>query len=1130
MTLNVREWLESGGFGQYAEVFEANEIGFEDLPALTDEHLKELGIAIGPRVRLLKSIRELSCTDAPSTGTDAAAPAAAAAEPLATAEAERRQLTVMFVDLVGSTALSSRLDPEDLREIIRSYQAVVAEQVTAFGGHVAQYLGDGVLAYFGYPVAHEDEAERAVRAALAILSGVGAKRSKTGEPLAGRIGIATGLVVVGDLLGEAGAKEHAVVGETPNLAARLQGLAAPGQVVVSSRTQELIGHLFELQSLGPQNVKGIAVPVAPYVVVRDGAVESRFEARTGGKLGAMVGRDGELRLLTERWRMAAEGDGQLAILIGDAGIGKSRIVRALQDTLAAEPHVRINYQCSPYHSDSALFPVIQQLSRTADLASASSVDEKLDRLEGLFGGTAPKSPEDCALLAGLLAIDGTARYGRLGLSPQQQRQRTFELLSSLSIALSRERPVLIVLEDAHWVDPSTLELFDVATERLASSPIMMLITARPGVDLEFGGRCNPTRIMLNRLGRSQIEAVVRRVAGGKAMPEGLLNEIAAKTDGVPLFAEEITKTMLESGLLQETDDAFVFDRSRERLVVPVTLHDSLMARLDRLQPVKEVAQAAACIGRDFEYALLRAILPIGDSELREALSQLARAELVFGRGSPPHSRFTFKHALVRDAAYESLLRSRRQDIHGRLTAAMEAMPEAEPELLAHHATQGGLTEKAIEFWQKAAAHSVARPAYKEAIAHLNQAIRLAEQMGESQPWLERRLNLLLALGRAYIPLCGYGHAQTVATFTRAQELAGTMQNVPQRLPIAYAVWSAHYTRGEQDKALETARHMVAWAESDGHAGAMLTAVRSLAVSQMISGAPALAEETFEQAHQLAQTAGERSQAQRVAVAQRYAADPDIASQFYVALATWANGRIGHSRRLAADALAAARAMGHAHTLGHALAHASIHATLCRDAAQALALSAETIAFSEKHDLAMWKGYGSLLNAFTLALAGDAAKSVPIMESGFNYMERTQTGAMVQVHRAMHACTLAALGRFEEAARNADMVRRELESGSERYFWPESQRLLGDYLRRCPNVRSSDVEGAYHRALEHAREQKSKSWELYAALSLARYRADRGERREAAELLAPVHAGLAGAGELSAYHEASALLAELGRAQ
>jgi class 3 adenylate cyclase/ABC-type transport system involved in cytochrome c biogenesis ATPase subunit/tetratricopeptide (TPR) repeat protein len=1073
MGVDVRTWLHEHGFDRYAGLFEQHEIDGEALAALTDDNLKELGLPLGPRVKLLKAIAALAAGTAPLPAPVPAVPAPPAAE--------RRQLTVVFVDLVGSTALSSRLDPEDLRAVVRAYQKSVAAEVERYGGHIAQYLGDGVLAYFGYPVAHEDEAERAVHASRALLASVAATRAPGGEALAARVGIATGLTVVGDLLGEGAVREHAVVGETPNLAARLQGLAAPGQVVVSTRTAQLVRTLFELEDLGPQSLKGLPSAQRAYAVLGERQVESRFDARTPGQLGEMVGRDAELALLLERWRRACAGEGQLVVLNGDAGIGKSRIVRALQQALVREPHVRINYQCSPYHADSALYPVIRQLRRAAGIAPADGAAANLDRLEALLGDAQTVGTETLALMAGLLGIDAAARYPAPGLAPQQQRQRILESLVQQPALLSQAQPVLIVLEDAHWIDPSTLELMQLSVERLARSRVLILVTARPEFTQDFGRRHEVTRVPLSRLGRAQIAALSRRVAHGKALPEELVREIAAKTDGVPLFVEEITRTLLESGRLREIEDAFVIDGPLQSLAVPDSLSDSFLARLDRLQPVKIVAQTAACIGREFDYALLAAILPLPESELQEALQKLTDAEIVFRRGTPPQASYSFKHALLRDAAYECLLKSSRQRIHAQLVAALEACADTAPEVLAHHAAQAGLAEKAIEAWQKAAAQALARPAYKEALSHLRQAAALAGQMGGEPAWLARRLQLLLTLGQAAIPFHGYGHSETVAAFSAARDVAARIPGTPHRFSISYAVWGAQYIRGEHDQALATARGMLEEAHASGNPGHQLSALRSLAISQMISGAPLAARDDFAQAARLSASLGGRSSDQRAAVTQRFAADPEISTQFHVALTLWALGEVAEGRRIAADALAAARASGHAHTLAHALAHAAIVAVVCRDVAQARALSDETIGLTRKYELAMFEGYGSLLKAYALALDGDTAESAERMDAAFDYMARSETGCMLAVHRAVQARSLASLGRLAEAERHAAWVREALRTGSERYFWPECERLLGDYLALRSDTGAARA--AYQRALASARSQQAASWARYAEESL-----------------------------------------------
>ena len=1106
MQLNVRTWLEAGGFGQYADLFESRQIDVSALPLLTDAHLRELGVPLGPRVKLLAAITKLT-----------------ASTPASQAAAERRRLTVMFADLVGSTTLSGGLDPEDLRQLIRSYQNAIVTEVARYDAHVAQYLGDGVLVYFGYPRAHEDDPERAVRAALAIVRVIAAQRSPAGLPLAAHIGIATGLVVVGDLLGAGAAKEHAVVGETPNLAKRLQELAAPGEIMISAQTRALIGSVFEMRDLGPQTLKGMSAPIVAYSVLSERAVETRFEAHRGAHLTAMVGRDGELALLAERWQRATKGEGQVVLVTGEAGIGKSRIIRALEDALASEPHVRISNQCSPYHSDSALHPMIQQLLRAASIGHAEGVELQLDRLEALLEGA---DRAEVALIAALLGIEGAGRYGDLGLTPEQQRARTFDALLNQVVRVSRREPVFWVLEDAHWIDPTTLELVALCLDRVADIPVLAVITARPDFLHDFGKRKHITRMSLERLGRNQIAAMVSNLAHGKSLPEAVLSEIATKTDGVPLFVEELTKTVLESGILQETDDAFVLDGPLQRLSVPASLHDSMMARLDRHQALKEVAQTAACIGREFSHHLLATISSVPEAALRDALARLEEAELIFRRAPTEERQYVFKHALVRDAAYESLLNARRQEIHTRILAALEGAPETPPEILALHAAEAGLVEKAIDYWQKAGALAIARPAYQEAISHINQALRLAERMPDSRSWQERRLQLMVLLGQAMIPLRGYSHSQTVAVFARAQALVGSMGDAPHSFSVSYAMWVACYVRGEHAKAFEVAQSMQARAQRERSDSRMLTALRALGISQMIAGEPATAHATFTQAQQLAQVLQQQSREQRIAVAHRFAADPEIATQFHVALTLWALGHIDQACELVARTVAAARAMGHAHTLGHALAHGAIFAVVVRDIGEALRLSSETIAFADEHDMDLWRGYGSILNGYALVLAGETARSIPVMENGFRHLAQAQTGTMVPVHHAVHAYALAKLGRFEEAGREAMLVQNELSSGSERYFWPECLRWLGDYRRLVPGGSLTEVESAYASALSHARTQRAKSWELCAATTLARFWADQGERHKAFDLLAPLHAGFTEGAGTQALRDASALLETL----
>ena len=1104
LSLDVRTWLETSGFGEYTDLFDAHRINAEALAALTEEHLREMGIPLGPRLNLLAAMARTSVSS-PRSST-----------------AERRRLTVMFVDLVGSTNLSGRLDPEDLGQVIRRYREIVERVVAPYEGNVAQYTGDGVMVYFGYPRAHEDDAERAVRSALEIMRDIVEVNVPGGEVLGARIGIATGLVVVGELVGAGEAREHAV-GQTPNLAARLQSMAAPGEILVSDRTRELIGNAFELRDLGKLQLKGMDAPVVAYSVTGERATGGRFEAQRASQLAAMVGRNGELALLHDRWRAADSGEGQFVLLTGEAGIGKSRILRALQDALAIGPEALLYHQCSPYHADSALYPIIQQITRVAQISPGDDRDTRLDRLEALLAGA---DKTDMALIAALLGIDGTRRYGTLELTPQQHRLRTFEALINQLIRVAGSHTVLWVLEDAHWIDPTTLEVLERCIVQAGQMRMLAIVTARPDFKHDFGAHRHLTRMELNRLGRTEITAMVDGLTHRKPLPEALIAEIVAKSDGVPLFVEEFTKSMLESGLVRETEDAFVFNGTPQSVMVPASLHDSLMARLDRLQPYKEIAQTASCIGREFGYTLLSTVCHVQETLLRDALACLVDAELIFRRGGTQEPQYSFKHALVRDAAYESLLHVKREEIHGRLVVALEQAPDTVPEIIAQHAVQARMNEKAIQYWQKAAAGALARPAYKEAIAHLAQAISLAESMGESVAWQERRLVLWMALGQAAIPLYGYSHSETVSIFRHARELAATIGKGPHRFSILYATWVAHYVRGEQDKAYEAARSMLNGAIVDANDGHRLSALRALGISQMITGTPDLASDTFEQARLLAEALRQRSHERRIAVADRFAADPEIATQFHVCLTFWSRGRIDDACALGEEAVAAARAMGHAHTLGHAVAHGAILAVVCRDAERALSLSAETIEFSSKHEMELWKGYGLILHGFALALKGKLDDSVRFMEPGFASIARTQTGAMVPLHRARHCLTLAALGRFDEARRYADEVREELRSGSERYFWPECQRLLGDYLRLCPGVDRSEIEAAYSGAMALASRQRAVSWQLYAASSLARFWIEQGEPGKAVALLAPLRATFTQGLDSPGCREATALLEAL----
>jgi class 3 adenylate cyclase len=650
----IAEWLASIGLGEYAERFRENAIDLSVVRDLTEQDLKDLGFLLGHRRKMLRAIAELQgeVPRTPQAGT----------RPASGDNAGRRQLTVMFCDLVGSSALSARLDLEDLRAVMGTYHRCIAEVVAHNEGVIARYMGDGVLAFFGYPQAHEDDAEQATRAGLALVDAVANLQTDIGAELQVRIGIATGTVVVGDLIGEGAAQEQAVVGETPNLAARLQTLAEPGTVLISASTHRLTGGNFEYRDLGPVTLKGWGETLPAWQVLGTSGVESRFEAQHQTRLTPLIGRDEEIDLLLRRWRYAAQGEGCAVVLSGDPGIGKSHIARALQERLQAEPHITLRYFCSAHHTISALFPFISQLERAALFERSDSPTQKFAKLEALLAQSAADA-DHVAVLANLLSLPPNDRYRLPELSPQNRKEKTFAALLAQLDGLAAREPVLLIFEDVHWIDPTSRELLTVTLERVPRLRVLLLITARPEFTPPWPGHAHVTTLLLTRLSRRDGAALIERVTAGKTLPEEVMNQILARTDGVPLFVEELTKTVLETGLLQERDGHYVLNRPLPSMAIPMTLHASLMARLDRLAPVREVAQIGAVVGREFSYELLNAVAGLPIERLEEALGQLVRSELVFCRGEVPHAVYTFKHTLVRDAAYSGLLKSRRAEVH-----------------------------------------------------------------------------------------------------------------------------------------------------------------------------------------------------------------------------------------------------------------------------------------------------------------------------------------------------------------------------------------------------------------------------------------------------------------------------------
>jgi class 3 adenylate cyclase len=1017
---DVGRWLTDLGLAQYAESFAANAIDEKVLRSLNDTDLKELGVlALGHRKTLAEAIallgNELSSRELRNS---------IQTEPERKGVAERRNLTVMFVDLVNSTALSARLDPEEMHEVLRSYQNAVAGEITRYEGHIAKFMGDGVLGYFGWPRAHEDEAERAVRAGLAISSAV-AKLAIKGELLSCRIGIATGLVVVGDLVGEGSAQEEAVVGETPNLASRLQAAARPGSVVISGLTRRLVGDFFEVANLGPQALKGLGPNVSAFEVIRERPLESRFAARTSTSIGPIIGREQELALLMERWRQAEKCEGQMVLLTGEAGIGKSRIAEALVAELSKTQHVNLRYQCSPYHTDSAFWPVTQQLAFAAGFKADESNEVRLDKLEGLLVDGTGKN--GTALFAALLGLDGETRYGPLKLTPEQRRNRMLETLVDQLVALAARQPVLYVIEDAHWIDPTTLELVELVLNRIGQARVFVLVTARPVFSHGFGGHPIVTRLTLNRLGRGHTTGIIERITGGKSLPASLVEEITARSDGVPLYVEEMTKAVLESGLLRETADSWQLDIPLSQLAIPSSLHDSLMARLDRQKPVKELAQTAAVIGRAFDHRTIAALSPLPEAELIAAMNRLVEAELVFRRGTAPEANYVFKHALVRDAAYESLLKSRRQALHQKLFGILEQRDDTPPEILAQHAEAAGLVNEALNYWERAGTQAISRPAYKEAIAHFEAAIRLCRHDSEQHPLQKRELQLQVQLGQAFIAHLGYQASSTMLAFKRARELAELLGE-PQLLASAiFGLWANRYISGQPSADL--ADRYAELTASGGDDGLRCVGFRMLGLERFHAAQLELSLHLIKQALEIYDPAIHRD------LAWRFGHDPGAVAMNYKAWNLWHLGYADQARATVEQAINWAREVKHLNTIGITLCYGVTLTNIwLRDANRVETAATELLQLSTELSLELWQAWSRIHLGWALYEKANT-QGLAELELGLQEARRIGAHRLEVFHLGLLADVRSRMGHYDAAnatfAEAFDALARDRECHSRR---------------------------------------------------------------------------------------------------
>ncbi len=1040
--------------------------------------------------------------------------------------AERRQLTVMFCDLVGSTDLSQRLDPEDLRTVVRAYQEAAAQAIQRYEGHIAQYLGDGLLVYFGYPQAHEDDAERAVRAGLEILTALRALNdtleSTHAIRLAARVGIHTGPVVIGAMGG--GAKSEVLaLGDTTNIAARLEAVAAPDSVVISGATQRLVPGMFLLQDLGTPPLKGIAKPIRAYAVLRATGVRSRLDVdpRT---LTPLVGRDQELGLLIERWEQAQGSEGQAVLIAGEAGVGKSRLLQAFRERLSETPHTWLECRCTPYTEGSAFHPLIELLQQGLGFKPDDEPETKLRRLQGGIERAQLSVPDVVPLIAALLSLPLSDRYRPLRQSPELQRKQTMEALVAWTLALAEQQPLVLLFEDLHWCDPSTVELLALALEQSPTAKVLTLLTFRPSFEPPWQARSTLTPLAINRLSRREATTMIGGMTRGVPLPDAVVERIVERADGIPLFVEELTKMVLESDLVAERAGRYALTGPLTELKIPTTLQDSLMARLDRLLPGKEVAQLGAALGREFPYELLRSVSLQEEPRLHAGLAQLVDAELFYQRGTPPDATYTFKHALIQDTAYQSLLKSVRQQFHTRIAQVLEErFPErvaSEPEVIARHYDQAGLVAQAITHYQRAGERATQRSANEEAISHLRRALALVATLPETRERHQMELGLQMAIGAPISAARGWSNPDYEGAYARARELAFQIGESPELPRVLEAMAAAYLMKGDLATSAEVAQEALAAAERTGEALDRLLAHVCVGCPLLFQGHFSPALQHFEQAIGLYNPSAHASFAYALGF------DRGVAAHSYAALCHSYLGRPDQALALSEAAVALAKRVEHPVTLANALFQAGVihyqHGELDRMGERI----GELLALAEQLGFPFWLGAGRIFRGVARVESGEGEAGIAEMQQALVELAGIGSGIGAPAILFVLAEALRKVGRHDEALGALGLGVAQAEAQGQHYVDADLHRLRADILLDQGEDAVEEAAALFGHSLEIARRQETKMFELRAATSLARLWQRQGKRAAARALLAPLYAWFTEGFDTRDLKDAKALLEEL----
>ena len=1105
---DLKGWLAGIGLGQYSDLFTEHRLDLDVMSDLTEADLAALGLPLGDRKRLQRAISSLSASDSTE------APAKAVRSPPRTEiGAERRQLTTMFCDMVDSTSLSSQFDPEDVRDMIASFRETCVRVVKHYEGFAARFVGDGILVYFGYPNAHEDDAERAVRAGLEIVRMLSTTRAiePRGAPShapAVRIGIATGLVVVGDLVGQGVEERDSAVGETVNLAARLQGLAPSNGVVISSSTRSLLKGKFDYRNLGDHELKGIPGRTEVWHVVRPSRVETRFAAAMGSRLTPLVNRNDEISLLLGRWQQAKAGDGQVVVLFGEPGIGKSRIVQEIFERIAGDRHGHVSFQCSPYYSSTAFHPFIEQLKFALGLDRDDASASSLTSLERAIAAARGEVEQVTPLFAALLSIPTGDRYPPLDLSPQQQKDAIVSALVNHLLGLARERPLVIAFEDAHWIDPTSREVVDLLMEKVENTPILVAMTCRSEFQPSWSARSHITTLVLNRLSRQLRTTLVERVAGSREMPKEVVEDIIVKTDGVPLFVEELTKAVLESDLLTERHGRYVLSGSWRQLAIPATLMDSLMARLDRMGPFKRVAQIGATIGRQFSYEMLNAVASLPAEQIEAALDRLEEAGLIVRLGQPPDALYSFKHVLIQDAAHASLLRSERRRLHARIASVLARKyperTEREPELLAYHLTESDQSEPAASSWLKAGKQAAMLGAYLEAIGHLRRGLAVVQASLEMPNRDQMELELRVALGNALIAAKGYGTQEVEDNFTRALEFGRQLDDEDKVLAAIRGLWMRHFIRADLAKAHSLSAELLKFARRERPSGLLskqtlylVEAHRSIGQTMLYRGRFLAAQHHLQRSIRLDDPALHRGSGERLI-------NPGVMSSSYLAYLLWFLGRPDTARQNSEQAITDAEERRHPFTVAFALVFGAYLCQHMHDVVGTRDYASRAMTISSEHGFLHWKQQATILHGWSLTELGAMDEGLSEMRAGVEGYEAQDSWLASCWFRSLLAQGYARAGVPEAAWHALDGALAIAKRTGDHFCLAEIYRLQGELkLAHAGSAVIAEAEHLFARSLEVARMQSARSWELRTAISLARLWRDSGRSDQAAELLVPI---------------------------